>query len=189
MSTIQADGIRLSQDWGNIKFNDYRIDGNKVDFQDLMVVVSEKRAVAVEGEVVPMTQRVRSRNKELDILGSLLAIFTQTEAKFASDAKGTDKARVEGVTTEMVYLGCDAYRKKGGTPSTDLSWWNEDWTKQSVEGMIQSLKSMIDSRNNAAQSDMSRLQSLVDRRDESYSTATNLMTEVSETRDNAIRNF
>ena len=31
---------------------------------------------------------------------------------------------------------------------------------------------MIAGRNNAAQSDMSRLQSLVDRRDESYSTAT-----------------
>jgi hypothetical protein len=36
---------------------------------------------------------------------------------------------------------------------------------------------------------MSRLQSLVDRRDESYSTATNLMTHVSDTRSNLIRNL
>jgi hypothetical protein len=36
---------------------------------------------------------------------------------------------------------------------------------------------------------MSRLQSLVDRRDESYSTATNLMTAVSDTRANLIRNL
>ena len=36
---------------------------------------------------------------------------------------------------------------------------------------------------------MSRLQSLVDRRDESYSTATNLMTNISDTRSNLIRNL
>ena len=36
---------------------------------------------------------------------------------------------------------------------------------------------------------VSRLQSLVDRRDESYSTATNLMTSISDTRSNLIRNL
>jgi hypothetical protein len=42
---------------------------------------------------------------------------------------------------------------------------------------------------NEAQTDMTRLQSLVDRRDESYSTATNLMTSISDTRSNVIRNM
>ena len=51
------------------------------------------------------------------------------------------------------------------------------------------LKSMIDSMNNESQTDMSRLQSLVDRRDESYSTATNLMTAISDCRSNLIRNL
>ena len=55
--------------------------------------------------------------------------------------------------------------------------------------MIQNVKSKIDSLNNASQTDMSRLQSLVDRRDESYSTATNLMTSISDTRSNLIRNL
>ena len=55
--------------------------------------------------------------------------------------------------------------------------------------MIQSVKSKIDGLNTDAQSDMTRLQSLVDRRDEAYSTATNLMTDVSDTRSNAIRNM
>ena len=36
---------------------------------------------------------------------------------------------------------------------------------------------------------MTRLQSLVDRRDESFTTATTLMTNVSDTRDNAIKNM
>ena len=55
--------------------------------------------------------------------------------------------------------------------------------------MIQSLKSMIDGRNNQAQTDMSRLQSLVDRRDESFTTASNLMSAISDTRSNLIRNL
>jgi len=62
-------------------------------------------------------------------------------------------------------------------------------TKYEVEEWIQRVKSKIDALNNESQTDMSRLQSLVDRRDESYSTATNLMTAVSDTRSNLIRNL
>ena len=174
--------------WGSTVY-DYQLNGVSTDFQDLMVAISEHRATAVEGEVQPLSTRMRKRNKDLELLGSLLAIFSQTQSKYAHDADGGAQASVSGVTSEMVPLACEAYRRKGGTPSTNLSWWNENWSKSSVDGMVSVLKSMIDERNNAAQTDMTRLQSLVDRRDESFTTATTLMTNVSETRDNAIRNM
>jgi len=174
--------------WGSTVY-DYQLNGVSTDFQDLMVAISEHRATAVEGEVQPLSTRMRRRNKDLELLGSLLAIFSQTQSKYAHDADGGAQASVSGVTSEMVPLACEAYRRKGGTPSTNLSWWNENWSKSSVDGMVSVLKSMIDERNNAAQTDMTRLQSLVDRRDESFTTATTLMTNVSETRDNAIRNM
>jgi len=189
MATIEKQApVKLSQSWG-VDFCDYKFNSDKVDFQDLMVAVSVYRATTVEKEVAPLSMRIQNRNKELEVLGSLLSIFTQTQAKFASDAKGTDTASVSGITTEMIPLASEAYRKKGGTPSSDLSWWNSNWTKASVEGMIQSIKSMIDSRNNESQTDMTRLQSLVDRRDESYSTATDMMSSISDTRSNLIRNL
>ena len=174
--------------WGSTVY-DYQLNGVSTDFQDLMVAISEHRATAVEGEVQPLSTRMRKRNKDLELLGSLLAIFSQTQSKYAHDADGGAQASVSGVTSEMVPLACEAYRRKGGNPSTNLSWWNENWSKSSVDGMVSVLKSMIDERNNAAQTDMTRLQSLVDRRDESFTTATTLMTNVSETRDNAIRNM
>lgn len=174
--------------WG-IQAHDYKMDGRQVDFQDLLVNVSKRRAVTVEGEIAPLSTRIKSRNKELEILGSLLAIFTQTQAKYASDAAGDAMASVEGVKAEMVPLGSEAYRKKGGTPRSDLSWWNSDWSKASVEGMISILKNMIDGRNNQSQTDMTRLQSLVDRRDQAFSSATELMTNVSDTRGNLIANI
>ncbi len=190
ITSTEADVVTLSQNWGTkVNFCDYRLDGVKVDFQDLMVAVAANRAVAVEKEVTPLTTIIRNRNKELETLGSLLSIFSQAQANFASDASGSSTTDVSGITSDMYALGGDAYRRKGGTPQDTSAFWNSKWTKASVEGMVSMLKSMIDERNNAAQTDMSRLQSLVDRRDESFTTATNLMSAVSDTRSNLIGNL
>ena len=183
--------VTLSQDWG-VSFSDYKVNGKPVDFQDLMIEIGANRAVTVEGEVVPLTTRIKHRNAELDKLGSLLAIFTKTQADFKSDAAGSDKKPVSGITSDQWDLLREAYVKRGGSdpgPDWNSSWANSEWTKSSVEGMIQALKSMIDGRNNKAQTDMTRLQQLVDRRDESFSTASTLMTSVSDTRGNLIRNL
>ena len=62
-------------------------------------------------------------------------------------------------------------------------------TKYEVEEWLQRVKSKIDSLNNQSEKDMSRLQSLVDRRDEAFTTASNLMSEISDTRGNTISNM
>ncbi|MBQ9430690.1 MAG: hypothetical protein IJU44_03975 [Kiritimatiellae bacterium] len=192
MATIEKQtAVALSQSWG-VSFSDYKVNGTRVDFQDLMIAISEKRAVTVEGEVTPLTTRIKTRNTELDKLGSLLAIFTKAQANFASDAKGSDTTAVSGITSDQWALLREAYIKRGGDdPGATWrpTWANDNWSKSSIEGLIQALKSMIDTRNNQAQTDMTRLQSLVDRRDESYSTASNLMSAVSDTRSNLIRNL
>jgi len=191
MATIQSNSVALSQNWGAITFNDYTFDGRMVDFQDLMVAVAEKRAVTVEGEITPMSVRMRMRNTNLDRAGALLAIFTKAQANFDNEDDGDKLTDVRGIEADQYALLSEAYRKTGGTPPEPMtySWANSGWSKSRIEGMIQALKSMIDSMNNASQTDMSRLQSLVDRRDESYSTATNLMTSISDTRSNLIRNL
>jgi hypothetical protein len=51
------------------------------------------------------------------------------------------------------------------------------------------VKSKIDALNNSAQKDMTRLESLVNRRDEAFSTASDLMSKISDTRSNLIRNL
>ena len=66
---------------------------------------------------------------------------------------------------------------------------SHELTKRKVEELVQLVKSKIDSFNNQSQTDMTRLQSLVDRRDQSFSTATDLMTSVSDTRSNLISNI
>jgi hypothetical protein len=192
MATISKDSpVQLSQSWG-VSFSEYQIDSQQVDFQDLMVWVSEKRAITVEGEVTPLTGRISIRNKNLDRSGSLLAIFTKAQAMFKTDAGGGDKTTVSGITSDQYAMLREAWFRSTGELVNNIndSWANSsNWTKSQIEGVIQALKSMIDGMNNEAQKDMSRLQSLVDRRDESYSTATNLMNAVSDTRSNLIRNL
>jgi len=180
MSTIEKQSpVSLSTDWG-VKFCDYKIDGKTVDFQDLMVAIAEKRAVTVEGEVTPLTMRVKIRNKSLEDLGSALADLTRIQANFDSDAKGSDRSGLS--INDSTYKTLQ--REIGG-----LNFDNYKMLKREVEEWIQRVKSKIDGLNNAAQTDMTRLQSLVDRRDESYSTATNLMSAISDTRSNLIRNL
>ncbi len=186
-SVKPGDPVKLSQSWG-VQFGDFLLNGKQVDFQDLMIKIAENRATTVEGEVAPLTTRIKMRNAELEKLGSLLAIFTKAQAAFKSNDGGGETTTISGIKPEQFDLLLEAYRKSGGKmddPVTD-AWANGKWTKSSIEGMVQAIKSMIDGRNNAAQTDMTRLQSLVDRRDESFSTATTLMTSISDTRSNLI---
>ena len=61
MATIEKqDPVALSQNWG-VTFSDYKADGKAVDFQDLMIYISANRATTVEGEVAPLTTRIRKQ--------------------------------------------------------------------------------------------------------------------------------
>ena len=204
--TIGANSVALSEKWGDIQFYDYTFAGKVMDFQDLMVAVSEKRAVAVEREVTPMTTRIRARNAYLDQLGNALSELTKIQAGFDSEASGSqDMGSWMSDTTgdllrDKLGFSCITYNSSSDRPDATHreGFYKAGWittgssysaNKMTIEGMIQKVKSTIDGLNNKSQTDMSRLQSLIDRRDESYSTATNLMTQISDTRSNLIRNL
>ncbi len=209
---IGKTSVTLSESWGSLKFYDYtfKVDGVPVpkDFQDLMVAVSEMRAVTVEREVTPMTTRIRARNTYLDQLGDVLSELTKIQAGFDNEASG--KKDMSGWITQATAnllinkLGYtytiyeNHFERPGDESRAGFYYLRDDGlgqgygysaNKMTIEGMIQKVKSTIDGLNNESQTDMSRLQSLVDRRDESYSTATNLMTAISDSRSNLIRNL
>ena len=180
MAAIERqDPVKLSQNWG-ATFSDYTINGKAVDFQDLMVSIAERRAVTVEGEVTPLSGRIKARNKSLEALGNALADLTREQASFKGDDAGDKRSELEISQTTKNTLASEI---------GNLNFDNKKMLKREVEEWIQRVKSKIDALNNESQTDMSRLQSLVDRRDESFSTATTLMTAISDTRSNLIRNL
>lgn len=178
MANIETVGITLSQTWG-ASFGDYKLDGKPIDFQDIMIAISENRATTVEGEVKPLSTRITTRNETLETLGNVLADLTKLQAQFDSDADGDDR---EG---SLQQTSKDALLQIFGS----LDWDNLKMTKYEVEEWLQKVKSKIDALNNEAQKDMTRLQSLVDRRDEAFSTASDLMSKIGDTRSNVIRNM
>ena len=177
--------------WG-VAAGDYAVSGAQgteyADFQDLMVAVSKRRAVSIEGEVDPLAARIRLRNARLEELGNALAEFTKIQTSFGSDADGSDACGFDVAFSEAAaaVLRDLGYAGDGGWANVNGKYIIN---KQTCDGVLSRIKSEIDGLNNIAQADMTRLQSLVERRDESYSAATNLMTSISETRSNAIKNF
>ena len=134
--TIGSNSVTLSEKWGDLEFYDYtfKVGSERVrmDFQDLMVAVSEKRAVSVEGEVTPMTTRMRTRNAYLDQLGSALAEVTKKQAEFDSDSSGD--TTMSGLFSEATTA---TIRKAGaGTYLKSTSGNQADATKAGIEGII-----------------------------------------------------
>lgn len=176
MAEIRTANVELSQSWG-VQFGDYYYGSEKIDLQDLMVAIAENRAVTVEQEVNPLSTRIKARNAYLEELGEALADLTRLQAAFKSDDEGrAQRETMKDKTYNTIY-------KLQGTYPTKKEY------KQWVEYYLKLVKSKIDALNNQAQTDMTRLQALVDRRDEAYSTATTLMTAISDTRSNLIRNL
>lgn len=177
--------INLSQFWGvDAHFHDYRIDEASVDFQDLMVIVSVKRATAVEDEVYPLSTRMKQRNAVLSDLGEALSDLTKIQSTFSNEASGStraDKAISEDTYSTLV--------KVWGDENGHIDFDNRKMLKYEVEEWIQRVKSKVDNLNNESETDMTRLDSLVDYRDEAYSIASDLMSEVSNTRSNLIGNL
>lgn len=187
--------------WGST-VNDYKLGDDVVALQDLMVAISEHRANAIESEVVPMTTRMRKRNEKLDKLGTALAELTKIQATFDKDAKGDDfpKDWMTEKTGDTLWDYCSAVgvNAKWVSKESSLDGKEEFYgvsgkgykaKKKVLDALAEKVKNVIDSLNNESQTDMTRMQSLVDRRDESYSTATTLMSSISDTSSNAIRNL
>ena len=190
IASTAIDGF--STRWGTTVY-DYKLNGVSTDFQDLMVAISEHRATAVEGEVQPLSVRMRARNDFLNRLGTALAECSKKQAQFDSgdDWDKWMKGYFSSTTVSVLRdprLGLTEASNHDG----DYRYQSDkgcDADKAQIEGLISKIKNAIDLQNNTAQTDMTRLQSLVDRRDESFTTATTLMTNVSDTRSNAIRNM
>ena len=178
MGTIGSTQVKLSMDWG-VNGVDYAYNSIPCDLQDLLVTISINRATSVEGEVEPLATRITNRNQTLEDLGNVLADLTKLQAMFDSEAKGDAR---KGTLQQSSYA---VLEEVFGT----LDFNNRQMTKYEVEEWLQKVKSKIDSLNNESQKDMTRLESLVDRRDEAFSTASDLMSEVSDTRSSLISNL
>lgn len=190
---VAVESANLSA-WG-VSGAEYKLNGVLVNFQDLMVAVTEQRAATIEQEVEPMSTRMKARNKRLESLGNALSDLSGIEAAFKSDDNGgtwsLDYLKQPSAATRSVLDSIEGglwgYGKSGAGEGKNTTGYFI--TKSNCEKAIQLVKTQIDKLNNESSADMTRLQSLVDRRDESYSTATSLMQKIADTASSLIKNL
>ncbi len=185
--TTEAVAVNRFAEYG-VQINDYNLDGEHMDLQDLLVKLSSNRATAIEQEVTPLSLRIRKRNQFLEDLGNALAFLSKLQARFDDEDGGDETTSFAPTDSDGAgEVTVDVLRRLG----VSLNEGNSSYTfrKDSIEEYVQKVKTKIDGLNNDAQLDMNRLQSLVDRRDQSYETATELMSSVSDTRSKTIGNM
>ncbi len=175
---------------------DSAVNGMPLTIEDLVTLLAVKRANVLEAEINPMAKIIEARNDRIDKLGTLLASIAQTQSKLESQEEGEDKA--------FACLGLGYYLRQYFTDSelgeaNLLGWVNnhtaitDECKSKKSDGYIASanqlVKSKIDSLNNDAQSDLSRMDNLVSKRDEAYTLSTDLLSKFSDGRSNIINNM
>lgn len=179
---------RFMETWG-VKVYDYNYLNVHTDLQDLLVAITQRRALAIEDEVRPIQDIINKRNARLEQYGTVLAKLTELQSLFTNEDSGAKSVSLSGVTNSTTFTTTDFANILAELGYAGVNGSNLSMSKADCEGAVSRAKSRIDEMNNDAQKDMTRLQSVVDRRDESYSTASSLMTSVSDTRSNLIRNL
>ncbi len=184
---------------------DTGVDGMPLSIEDLTTLLTVKRASILEREITPMSKIIQARNEQIEALGNLLAAVAQTQSKLESqeegdnnsyDCKGLcyylekyftseelDEANLSGWITSC----------KVAAETLHISFEQFPCSSKKSDGYIASanqlIKSKIDSLNNDAQSDLSRMDNLVSKRDEAYTLSTDLLSKFSDGRSSILNNI
>ena len=157
-----------------------------LDYEALTLHLTKARAHTVEAELQPLAQKMQDRNEALEAMGNALAAFTAALEAFESDAEGTDTTSfpMDSATYSLLVdynilaTGGFVYVVSSGTMTA---------TKAGLSGASEAIKTAMDGLNNAAQLDMTRLESLVARRDEAFEAAATLRKSISSSRDTLLK--
>lgn len=173
---------RFAREWG-VRVFDYSYQGAVVDLQDIATKVTQRRALAIESEVGPMQNLITRRGQRLEKYGLLLSALTELQSQYAGDEQTGKSVAVPSA------ISAQELKEIGEEMGMEIPSGMINFNKGQTDGAVQRLKSLIDEANNQEQKDVSRLQALVDRRDESFTTATAVMTAISDTRGTLMKNL
>ncbi|MBQ7652701.1 MAG: hypothetical protein IJS15_17215 [Victivallales bacterium] len=175
---------------------DSAVNGMPLTVEDLVTLLAVKRANVLEREITPMAKIIDARNKRIEDLGTLLASVAQTQSKLESQEEGDDNSYAcKGLGYYLKLYFTDSELGEANL----LGWVNahtsidDNCSSKRSEGYIASanqlIKAKIDSLNNDAQSDLSRMDNLVSKRDEAYTLSTDLLSKFSDGRSAILNNM
>ena len=184
VKAIAITGSGFESRW-NVKMYEYEmlVDGarKKVDFQDMMVNIAENQALAIEEEVKPESVRIQKRTARLKVCGDAMAQLAEFKFNTKDNANpdSDNSCKISQATHDILI-------ELGGP---DLPVGTNKIKKAAADSGNQYLKSESDKLNNDQQLAMSRMETLVQGRDQNFNMASTLMQHVSEVRGSTIKSM
>jgi hypothetical protein len=183
-----ADGI------GSIHANGgmFVVDGHALDLGQLMMQISIDRTELIDTQLAIQMQDAQDKNKQLKALNELMAQCRKFKAN--QSAENDDNAAGTAFTLpgyeDEGPKQVGEWFKEFGLPETDVdpSDSKEEWEAE-WDANIQTIKGAIDSLNSDSQLAMTRLQSLMNKRNQSYEMVSDVLQKDQKTRDSIIGNL
>ncbi|MBW7899917.1 MAG: hypothetical protein H3C26_00440 [Rhodocyclaceae bacterium] len=182
------------------------LDIRGMDLETAMMAVQSNRANLLEAQLKDQIAQVQAKNDQISKLNEALGLLTKLQSNIPTSANAGDKltnylkaddcALEKQINTALKEAGIAPFKPandgKGGRTQA------EEWlpggitgnaTKGELEGVIQELKSKIDSASNSQQMDMLRLQSLSNKRNEAFDLMTNFIKKMQDNRSSIVGNM
>ena len=164
--------------------------------EDILTYMTVKRANSVEKEITPLATIIDRRNTRIDDLGNLLASVAKTQSQLESQEEGDDASKdCKG----LCYYLYQYFSEEELSQANLLDFVKKHKTKDDAcsskrsDGYIASanqlLKAKIDTLNNDASSDLQRMDNLVNKRDEAFTLATDLLGKLTDGRSTILNNM
>lgn len=166
------------------------VDGKAMDLGQLMMELNIDRTNIIDAQLADQMKEVQDKNAQLKALNELMAKCRQFKA--SKGATTDDNASGEKFTLPG-YEGSKSvsewFTEFGLTetdvnPGDDKDEWEAEW-----DANIQTIKGAIDSLNSDSQLAMTRLQSLMNKRNQSYEMVSDVLQKDQKTRDTITGNL
>lgn len=148
--------------------------GQKKDYGTILAMASFFHANTIEAETAAYAKMIRLRMQKLEDLGEALSIIAEAVGSLPPSGESSDKSKED----TRLHKAADIL-KKYGLPSISVN--DNKITREDAVMAQNDLQTAIDTEDNALQMDMVSLQSLVSKRDTSFSTASKILQKFSNT--------
>jgi hypothetical protein len=184
-----------------------QIDLSSMDLETALMAVQNERVKLLDGQLQAQINEVQARNEQIGKLNEAMNSLNALVGLFKSGKDGNTQMKDGGIpdwnktgtANDNRYNQMrDAMWKAMGDAGMDLNTDKYQLqveggiskvTKGSLETAIQAIKNKVDGLSNTQQMDMSRLQSMSNKRNEAFDVMTNFIKKMQDSRSSIIGNM
>lgn len=160
---------------------DYEIAGVKADYSAAIALASLQQSEAIEALLPALNKTIDARQKKVSDLGEAFA--TLTEALTSMDAKKQDPSKLSTIDSAKIKAMNDIFKRYG---YAEVPTKDDQITYQDASRTQNDIQQAMDGESNDLQQNMTLLQSLVQKRDNSFEVAHKVLSKSNRTASDTI---